>query len=135
MANQSDRIEQEMHDLREEIEQFRKEKERVRSIVGKVGGMPSFNTKAFNIVFAVVVGGLLVACVVLTHSIEVILGELAIAAISVKLMYLLHNQQRVNHFQLWILSSIEWRLNELVKQLCAVHETVAENAGTTETQA
>lgn len=41
--------------------------------------------------------------------------ELAIAAVSVKLIFLIHKQSRVNHFQLWILSSIEWQLNEIMK--------------------
>jgi hypothetical protein len=41
--------------------------------------------------------------------------ELAAATISAKIIYLMHCQMRVNHFKVWVLSSIEWRLNELLK--------------------
>jgi hypothetical protein len=34
----------------------------------------------------------------------------------------MHSQARVNHFQLWILSSLEWRLNEVVKEIDKVKE-------------
>ena len=42
--------------------------------------------------------------------------DLALAALSIKILFLIHNQARVNHFQLWILTSIEWRLNEIAKK-------------------
>jgi hypothetical protein len=37
-------LEEELEDLREELEHFQIEKDRVRAIVGKVGGMPKLNT-------------------------------------------------------------------------------------------
>jgi hypothetical protein len=110
-------FEQEMSDLRQEIEEFKKEKERVRGIVGKVGGMPTFDAKLFNIFFALFVGACLIVSIIYADSMQFVLGELAVAAVSIKLIYLLHNQQRVNHFQLWILSSLEWRVNEMVSKL------------------
>ena len=120
MHQQSDhcRVDQEIKDLKQEIDEFKKEKERVRSIVGRIGGVPTFNTKIFNIIFAVLVGACLVISIFLARtSPQIILGEIALAAVSIKLMYLLHSQMRVNHFQLWVLSSIEWRINELTKSL------------------
>ena len=41
--------------------------------------------------------------------------ELATVALSVKIIYLIHLQMKVNHFQFWIMSSLEWRLNELLR--------------------
>ena len=41
--------------------------------------------------------------------------ELATVALSVKIIYLIHCQMRINHFKFWILSSLEWRLNEIMK--------------------
>ena len=43
--------------------------------------------------------------------------ELAVAALSLKIILLMHNQGRVNHFQLWILSALEWRLDELRREV------------------
>jgi len=98
-----------------EIEKFRQEKERVRAIVGQIGGVPKFNTRAANLIFT----GLLAVCLVVSLVSEgpVQLGilEVAVAAVSIKLIYLIHNLSRISHFQLWILSSLEWQINELAK--------------------
>lgn len=110
-------IEEEMEDLRHEIEMFHKEKERVRKIVGHIGGVPTFNTKLFNLVFALA----LVLCFAVSlvffqnELIRLAMIELALAMVSVKLILLIHNQSKVNHLQLWILSSLEWRLDEIRK--------------------
>jgi len=109
------RRDEEIADLKDEIENFKKEKERVKSIVGQIGGMPKFNTKIFNMVFMFLVFGSLLVSLVSRGTLRLAMVEVAIAAISVKLMFLIHKQSRVNHFQLWILSSVEWQLNEMMK--------------------
>ncbi len=30
---------------------------------------------------------------------------------------LMHKQARVNHFEFWILSSLEWRLDQIMKEI------------------
>jgi uncharacterized membrane protein len=106
---------EEVQDLKNEIEKFRQEKDRVRAIVGQIGGVPKFNTKAANIVFVV----LLVVCMAISFvskgTLLLAMLEVAVAAVSVKLIFLIHNLSRVSHFQLWILSSLEWQINELTK--------------------
>ncbi len=110
-------VEEEMADLRHEIEMFHKEKERVRKIVGHIGGVPTFNTKLFNLIFALA----LVLCFAVSlvffrnELVRLAMIELALALVSVKLILLIHNQSKVNHLQLWILSSLEWRLDEIRK--------------------
>jgi len=116
--------EQDVGDLKEELEQFKKEKERVRTIVGSIGGVPSMDTKIFNIVFTlVVVICLLISLLSGDNTIRLAMIELAVVAVSIKLIYLIHNQSRVNHFQLWILSSIEWRLDEINRSLNQLEES------------
>lgn len=110
-------IEEEMEDLKEEMDAFQKEKERVRGIVGRIGGVPTFNTKTFNVLFATLVALCLVVSLFSGGMMRLVMIELAIAALSVKIIYLMHNQSRVNHFQLWILTSLEWRLNEILKAI------------------
>jgi len=109
----------EVEDMKKEIEKFRQEKERVRTIVGQIGGVPKFNTKAANIVLTVLVVVCLAISLVSLGRLQWATLELAVAAISVKLVFLIHNQARVSHFQLWILSSMEWQLNELTKTIKA----------------
>ncbi|TYB32177.1 MAG: hypothetical protein FXF47_00115 [Candidatus Mcinerneyibacterium aminivorans] len=125
LIEEEDMNEKEVEDLIEEIEHFKKEKERVRSIVGNIGGMPSFNSRAFNIIFSIIVIGLLVASfIVVNERIHFILSDIAIAAISVKIIYLIYKQGRVNHFKLWILSSLEWKVNEISKKVKTLEKKV-----------
>ena len=111
---------EEVEDLKQEIEKFRQEKERVRAIVGRIGGVPKFNTRTANIIFA----ALLVVCAAISLVSEgallLAMLEVAVAAVSVKLIFLIHNLSRVSHFQLWILSSLEWQINELTKAVKAL---------------
>jgi len=119
MEDREGQVEEGIADLRQEIEMFEKEKERVRSIVGKIGGVPTFNTKIFNIIFATLVLVCLAISLISGGVLRLAMIELAIAALSAKLIYLMHNQARVSHFPLWILSSLEWRLNEIIKTIKA----------------
>ena len=41
--------------------------------------------------------------------------EVGIGLISLKLILMMHDQAKVNHFILWILSSLEWRINAIHK--------------------
>jgi len=120
MNTEKDHVEEEIEDLRHEMESFKKEKERVRAIVGKIGGMPSVNTKLFNIIFLFLILICLVISLVSEGKLQLAMMELAIAALSAKIIYMMHNQSRINHFQLWILSSLEWRLNEILKEIQGV---------------
>tara|TARA_B100000315_G_scaffold256665_1_gene303152 strand:+ start:2920 stop:3300 length:381 start_codon:yes stop_codon:yes gene_type:complete len=108
---------EELEDLKQEIDNFKKERERVKAIVGKIGGMPTFNRKLFNIIFIILV----VSCVLISlfsrGTLQLAMIELAVVAVSAKLIILMHNQSRVNHFQLWIMSALEWRLNEIIKMI------------------
>jgi hypothetical protein len=122
MQDDKKQIDEELDDLRIEMEHFKKEKERIRAIVGKIGGMPNFNTRMFNIIFLILVVVCLVFSLVSVGTLRLAMLELAIAALTAKIIYLMHNQSRVNHFQLWILTSLEWRLNELLKEVRKVKE-------------
>jgi len=110
-------LENEIDDLRQELEHFQQEKERVRTIVGKIGGVPKFNTKLVNLLFIGATIGSLIVSLVVGEKWRLLMIELATVAISLKILYMMHCQERVNHFKFWILSSIEWRLNEVTKRI------------------
>ncbi|HOO60370.1 MAG TPA: hypothetical protein PLF44_07460 [Candidatus Mcinerneyibacteriales bacterium] len=116
--------EEEIHELREEIEHFKSEKERVRKIVGSIGGMPTINTKLFNTVFLILVVALLIASFFTEGRAHLILSDLAIFFVSLKVMYLVHQEARVNHFKLWVLNSLEWRVNEIAREMREVKKEV-----------
>ena len=85
-------------------------------ILGQVGGVPKFHNKLFNWILIIATAVCLVVSLLVANlSVRLLMIEVASAAVSVKIIYLINCQMRVNHFKLWVLSSIEWRLNELLK--------------------
>ncbi|MFC1624735.1 hypothetical protein ACFL28_05485 [Candidatus Omnitrophota bacterium] len=117
MKDEKRRVEEELEDLKQEIESFKKEKERVRAIVGRIGGVPKYNLKFFNIIFIVVIVLCLVMSLASSGTLRLAMLEVAIAALTAKIIYLIRNQNKVTHFQLWILTSLEWQLNEISKKI------------------
>ena len=117
MNQQRKNHEDEINDLKQELEHFQQEKERVRAIIGKIGGVPKFQTKLVNAIFILVIVITIVVSVLAGEKWRLLMIELATVTLSIKIIYLIHRQMRINHFQFWILSSIEWRINEVTKQI------------------
>jgi len=112
-----EKTEDEISDLKQALENFEQEKERVRAIIGKIGGVPQFRTKLINVLFIVII---IVAGTISIFSgdrLRLLMIELTTVMLSVKIIYMIHIQMRVNHFKFWILSAIEWRINEMTIQL------------------
>ena len=110
------KFEAEINDLKIELEHFEQEKERVRAIIGRIGGVPEFRTKVINILFFII---LVVAGVVsiFKEDLRLLMVELTTIMLSVKIMYMIHIQAKVNHFKFWILSAIELRVIEMMSLL------------------
>jgi len=121
--------------LQEELEQFRKEKEKIRALVGQIGGVASNRRdRVVNIVFLIAISMLLIADV-LRHvaHLDVPLPplfslELGVLLVSVKIIWMIHKQARVEHFQFWILNSIEFRLNEITKSVRRLEDTLEKDS-------
>jgi len=117
IKNNSKNYENEIDDLRQELEHFQQEKERVRKILGKIGGVPAFNVKIINTTFIIVIAISLVISVIAGEKVRLLMIEFATVALSVKIIFLIHRQMKMNHFEFWILSSLEWRINEMSRQI------------------
>ena len=122
MNESHENLQDEISDLRHELEQFQKEKDRVRAIVGKIGGVPKFRTKLINIIFILVIVVSVIGSIIGGERLRLLMIELATVTLSMKIIYMIHYQMRVNHFKFWILSSIEWRINEMAKQIKQLKE-------------
>ncbi|MHC4678507.1 MAG: hypothetical protein ACYTEK_07395 [Planctomycetota bacterium] len=107
----------EISDLRNMLENFEKEKERVREIIGRIGGVPTFNTKLINVVFVVIIVVAGAISIFSGEGMRLLMIELTTVMLSVKIIYMIHVQMRVNHFKFWILSAIEWRINEMMNEI------------------
>lgn len=117
MDQNNEHLENEIDDLKKELEHFQQEKERVRAIIGQIGGVPKFRTKLVNAIFILVIVGSVVVSIMAGEKLRLLMVELATVTLSVKIIYLIHCQMRINHFKFWILSSIEWRLTEMRKEI------------------
>ena len=117
MEHKYENSEDEISDLRQSLEHFEQEKERVRAIIGKIGGVPKFRTKLMNVVFIVAILAAAVVSVIGGEKWRLLMVELTTVLLSVKIIYMIHIQMRVNHFKFWILSAIEWRINEMMAEI------------------
>ena len=117
MNQKNEHLENEINDLKEELEHFQQEKERVRAIIGQIGGMPKFRTKLINAIFIAVIAVSVAVSVIAGENLRLLMIELATVTLSLKIIYLIHCQMRINHFKFWILSSIEWRLTEMRREI------------------
>lgn len=103
--------------LEQEIEQFKREKERIRAIIGRIGGIPTFREKLLNIFFAAAILACFAVSLLTRGRLTLSMIEVGIILISVKIMWLLHTYARQMHFMFWVLSGLEWRLNEIVEEI------------------
>jgi uncharacterized membrane protein len=109
---------------REELEEFIREKESIRQIVGQIGGKPSTMGKVMTVLMIVFIVATLVAAPFLPKSLELPAVEVGIVLLSLKIFFFLQNEAKVTHFQFWMLSSLEWRMNDMAKRLARIDKNV-----------
>ncbi len=115
--------------LQQELEQFRKEKEKIRQLVGMIGGKNlAQRDRIINIAFIVLISVVFLLDII-RHLAAVpiplpplLLVDLGVLLISIKIIWMIHKQSKVEHFQFWILSAMEWRLNEIIKEIKELHK-------------
>ena len=120
--------------LKEELEQFKAEKEKIRKLVGQIGGKQSdLHDRIINTSFIIIIV-LLFSADILRHFFEINIPfptifslELGILLVSIKIIWMIHRQTKVEHFQFWILQSIEFRLNDLSKKIKNIENVVSVN--------
>ena len=87
-------------------------------LLGRIGGR-SFSKKDnwINIGFLTVIIGLFVVELTTDYLPRLMSLELGVLMVSIKIVFMMHSQQKVNHFQFWILNSIEFRMNDMSKRV------------------
>lgn len=103
--------------LREELQEFQKEKERIRNIVGQIGGSNSKQNKIINTLLIIIIAALLILGGVFNRITPTLAVQVAILFGVIKLIWMFYESQRASHFQFWILNSLEFRINEIYKKL------------------
>lgn len=111
--------------LKQELNDFEKEKDRISNIVGQIGGTKAnSNNNLINIAFF----GILFALIIFGGVLKKISLEIEIAAaillVVLKIAWMIHEAQKVSHFQFWILNSLEFRVNEMNKKVRNIEKTL-----------
>jgi hypothetical protein len=114
---------------REELEEFVHEKEHIRKIVGQIGGKPTTFGKVLNTGMLIVILITLIAAPFLPKNLELPAVEVGLVLLSIKIFMFLHNEAKVIHFQFWMLSSLEWRMNSIAKRLSRMEKRQKEEKG------
>ena len=113
--------------LTEEIEEFRKEKQRIKYIVGEIGGnSEKRQNKIVNMLLLAIMIVVLIVGVALQKIDLVTTLEVAILIGIFKIIWILYENQRINHFQFWILNSLEFRINEIHKKVKKIEKDINE---------
>jgi len=110
--------------LRKELERFRQEKEKIRELVGQIGGKNlAKRDRIINIGFIALIAVVFLLDILRHTTIfhvplpPLLLIDLGVLLISLKIIWMIHKQSKVEHFQFWILTTMEWRLNEIITEL------------------
>ena len=117
--------------LEEELAQFRAEKEKIRMLLGQIGGKDAIKKEKFiNGIFIIAIVILFVLDIMrhLLH-IDVPLPplfsiEIGILFVSIKIIWMMHKSTKVEHFQFWILNSIEFRINDVTRRIKKIENEI-----------
>jgi len=115
---------QNIEELEAQLKEYREERERIKQFMGSIGGRTDIKRdKAMNWIFMISII-VLFGSDILRHILHLniplpplISLEIGILLVSVKIIWMIHRQSKVDHFQFWILNSIEFRINNLAHQI------------------
>ena len=102
--------------LKEDLNEFLKEKEEMRDIIGKIGGSNNSQYRLMTTLFAGIILVIFVTGIILRRLSPTLTILLSIFIAAFKIIWMQQQSQKSMHFQFWILNSIEIRINELDKR-------------------
>lgn len=114
----SNDLEQRREEVLREIEEFNRERDHIRAMLGRIGGKRYSKTDmVMNILFLTSILTLFVIEIT-THFLPPFISlEVSVLLVSIKIVWMIHSQHRFNHFQFWVLNTIEYRINSIDKEL------------------
>ncbi|MBN1433202.1 hypothetical protein JW921_00470 [Candidatus Fermentibacterales bacterium] len=123
--------------LRKELDHYRTEREKVRRIIGQIGGQSSAGRdRAINAVFLSVVLAVFLFDIVrhiaglqIPAIPPVLTLEVAVLLVSLKIVWMIHRQQKIDHFQFWMLNSIEFQMNAMSGRMREMEQALERRPG------
>ncbi|GAB4222813.1 MAG: hypothetical protein Kow009_14670 [Spirochaetales bacterium] len=110
-------------ELMEEIQEFNRERDRIRKVIGEIGGTKySRRDTIVNGIFLTIIL-LLFLSEIVTHWLPTFISiEVGILLVSIKIVWMIHAQQKYNHFVFWVLNTIEFRQNDMAMKLRSIEK-------------
>ncbi len=104
--------------INDDIAEFHRERARIRQLMGQIGGVQySKADTIINVFFIVMVLGFF-GVELLFHPLPTTISiEVGVFLISIKMLWMIHANQKFNHFVFWVLNTVEYRLNANAKAL------------------
>lgn len=103
--------------LKEEFQEYQKEKHSISEVIRKAEGRSNSQHKIIGLIFAVLILAILVAGFILHRLTLMQTLEIATLLAVLKVIWMFYDLQKSTHFEFWLLNSLEFRLNELDKRL------------------
>lgn len=111
-------LEEKKEDILREIGEYNRERNQIKSMLGRIGGEKYSKTDMIiNIIFLTVIV-VLFTLEITTHFLPTFISiEVSVLLVSIKIVWMIHSQHKFNHFQFWILNSLEFRMNNMYSRL------------------
>ncbi|NLJ09328.1 MAG: hypothetical protein GX438_03175 [Treponema sp.] len=98
--------------LADEINNFYRERERIMDAIGRIGGIQYSRADTIvNIIFIILVVGFFSIELVFKPLPTTVSIEIGVFLVSMKIVWMIHANQKFNHFVFWVLNSLEFRMN------------------------
>ncbi len=126
MTEEQEDLKGKKEEILKEIQEYNKEREQIKSMLGKIGGKAySKLDTIINIVFLLLIS-IFFLLEITTHWLPSFISlEISVLLVSIKIVWMIHSQQKFNHFQFWILNSIEYRMNQVSVKMKKVEKEIS----------
>jgi len=120
-------LEEKKEDILREIEEYNRERDQIKNMLGRIGGEKYSKTDMIiNIVFLTAIV-ILFTLELTTHFLPTFISiEVSVLLVSIKIVWMIHSQHKFNHFQFWILNSLEFRMNNMYSRLKKIERMLAQ---------
>ncbi|NIZ19538.1 hypothetical protein [Entomospira culicis] len=114
----------------EEIKEYQADQKNMKKMLGAIGGSShARKEKWISIFFIIAMVGTFGMGYLVPGFSKYLSIEIGVLLVSVKVLMLMHQQQKMQHFQFWILNSIEWKITSLEKKQAKLQQALKEVEG------
>ncbi|MCF7942129.1 MAG: hypothetical protein K9M84_10975 [Spirochaetia bacterium] len=105
-------------DFKEDLHEFSNERERIKQMLGHIGGTDDIRRHRILNLSILMITITLFTLEMTTHFLPTLISlEIGLLLISLKIIMLIQSMLKQNHFEFWMLNTIEYRINDMNKRV------------------